>query len=132
MSNIISTVWNMEEDKVKSAPHPAGFLPLHTLELRILLVLLDGPSHGYRIVKEIEERERTLGVIYPGNLYRRIRDLLAKGLIEDDDPPKEGDADPRRRYFRVTALGEEVVRAEARRLEGLVSEARALGALSGN
>jgi DNA-binding PadR family transcriptional regulator len=122
----------MEEDKVNPAPHATGFLPLHTLELRILLVLLDGPSHGYRIVKEIEERERTLGVIYPGNLYRRIRDLLAKDLIEDDDPPEGRDTDPRRRYFRVTPLGEEVVRAEARRLEGLVSEARALGALSGN
>ncbi len=117
---------------MKPPSRATGFLPLHTLELRILLVLLDGPSHGYRIVKEIEERERTVGVIYPGNLYRRIRDLLAKGLIEDDDPPKGGDTDPRRRYFRVTALGEEVVRAEARRLEGLVGEARALGALSGN
>ncbi len=111
-------------------PHPADFLPLHPLELRILLTLLNGPAHGYRIVKEIEERERTLTAIYPGNLYRRIRDLLSKGLVEDADPPADGDTDPRRRYFRPTALGEAVVRAEAHRLQGLVREARAAGVLS--
>jgi hypothetical protein len=38
---------------------PLLLLPLHPLELRILLVLLDGPAHGYRIVKEIEGREKT-------------------------------------------------------------------------
>lgn len=112
------------------SPRITGLLPLHPLEFRILLVLLDGPAHGYRIVKEIESREKTLPSIYPGNLYRRIRDLLAKGLVEDADPPESADSDSRRRYFRPTALGEAVVRAEARRLEGLVREARALGALS--
>lgn len=112
------------------ASHPADFLPLHPLELRILLALLNGPAHGYRIVKEIEEREKTLTGLYPGNLYRRIRDLLAKGLVEDADPPSDGDTDPRRRYFRPTVLGEAVVRAEVRRLEGLVREAEAAGVLS--
>jgi DNA-binding MarR family transcriptional regulator len=33
-----------------------SYLPLHPLEFRILLALADGPSHGYRIVKAIEER----------------------------------------------------------------------------
>jgi len=80
-------------------------------------------------VKEIEARETTLPSIYPGNLYRRIRDLLAKGLLEDAEPPAAGDSDPRRRYFRPTPLGKAVARAEARRLEELVREARALGAL---
>lgn len=112
------------------ASDPAAFLPLHPLEFRILLVLLDGPAHGYRIVKEIEEREKELPSIYPGNLYRRIRDLLAKGLLEDADPPSAVEADPRRRYFSPTPLGEAVVKAEARRLEILVQEARALGVIS--
>ena len=111
---------------------PRSFLPLHPLEFRILLVLMDGPAHGYRIVKEIEEREREIGSIYPGNLYRRIRDLNAKGLLKEVQPPRDADADPRRKYFSPTALGEAVVRAEGARLEGLVREARALGVVPGS
>ncbi len=114
------------------ASDPRGFLPLHPLEFRILLVLLDGPAHGYRIVKEIETREKELGSIYPGNLYRRIRDLLAKGLLEEVSPPSGVEADPRRKYFAPTGLGEAVARAESQRLQALVQEARALGVLSGS
>ena len=113
------------------ASDPASFLPLHPLEFRILLVLLDGPAHGYRIVKEIETREKELSSIYPGNLYRRIRDLLAKGLLEEAAPPTGLDADPRRKYFAPTSLGEAVAKAEGQRLQTLVREARALGVISG-
>lgn len=102
-----------------------AYLPLHPLEFRILLVLLGGASHGYRIVQEIEAREGGGARIWPANLYRRIRDLLANGLIEETSPPRGADADPRRSYVRVSALGRRVARAEARRLEALVADARA-------
>ena len=115
-----------------NSPHdPARFLPLHPLEFRVLLALLGGPAHGYRIVRQIEEREREIPRIYPGNLYRRIRDLLAKGLVEEVEPPGDGETDPRRKYFAPTALGEAVARAEGRRLQSLVREAEALGVVSG-
>ncbi|HEX9885194.1 MAG TPA: helix-turn-helix transcriptional regulator [Longimicrobiales bacterium] len=108
---------------MSDAPSPDGSLPLHPLEFRILLVLLRGAGHGYRIVKEIEASEA--GRLYPANLYRRIRNLLGKGLIEETGPPEdEVEPDPRRTYFRVTGLGRDVARAEARRLEELVLEAR--------
>ncbi len=101
-------------------------LPLHPLEFRILLSLVDGPSHGYRIVKAIEAREEGRMRIYPANLYRRIRDLLTRGWIEETEaPPGETDPDPRRTYVRITARGREVARAEARRLDELVADARA-------
>ena len=109
-----------------------AFLPLHPLELRILLVLKNGPAHGYRIVKEIEAKEKELGPIYPGNLYRRIRDLLSRDLLEEVPPPLGQDVDSRRKYFGTTPLGESVATAEAQRLEGMVREARALGVLSGS
>ena len=35
------------------------------------------------------------------------------------------DDDPRRRYYQITELGRDVTAAEARRLEALLSEARA-------
>lgn len=106
------------------------FLPLHPLEFRILMILLTGPSHGYAVVQEIEKSEKDLKSIYPANLYRRIRDLLAKGFLEDAPPPDSESTDPRRRYFRATELGRAVVRAEAQRLQGLLTEARDRGLLS--
>jgi DNA-binding PadR family transcriptional regulator len=97
------------------------------LEFRILLILLDGPSHGYAVVQEIEEGEPAGGRIYPANLYRRIRDLLARELVEDSPPPDGVSSDPRRRYFQVTPLGMQVARAETERLGALLAEARKRG-----
>lgn len=105
---------------------PLSFLPLHPLELRILLVLLDGPGHGYRIVKEIEARDGAWTRIYPANLYRRIRRLLDDGLLSEVDRPQgDEESDGRRTYFEVTALGRDVARAEAARLRELVADAAA-------
>ena len=109
---------------------PTGFLPLHPLEYRILLILLGGPSHGYAVVQEIEDREANLGTIYPANLYRRIRDLLSRGLLEDADPPESELEDSRRRYFRLTEMGRAVVEAETGRLRNLLEEARDRGLLT--
>ena len=113
----------------KPQPSSSGFLPLHPLEYRILLILLAGPSHGYAVVQEIEEREASLGTIYPANLYRRIRDLLSRGLLEDADPPDSDQEDSRRRYFQLTELGRAVVEMETGRLKTLLEEARDRGLL---
>ena len=97
------------------------FLPLHPLELRILMALLDGPSYGTRIVTDIEMREGPDAKLYPANLFRRIRNLLSSGLVADAPAPP--DADPRRSYLCLTGLGREVAALEARRLRDLVEEA---------
>jgi DNA-binding PadR family transcriptional regulator len=101
---------------------PASFLPLHPLEFRILMALLAGPSYGTWIVQEIEEREGDRARLYPANLFRRIRDLLSRDLIEECGRPTG--ADPRRTYVRLTPLGQAVVRLEAQRLNELVMDAR--------
>lgn len=104
---------------------PTDFLPLHPLELRILLVASEGPSHGYRIVKAIEHVQGDRRKLYPANLYRRIRDLDARGLlVEVPPPPSEEPPGRPRTYFAITALGREVVRAEVARLEEQVRYAR--------
>lgn len=107
---------------------PSSFLPLHPLEFRILLVLRQGTSWGSRIVEEIESREGGRRKLYPANLYRRVRDLAARGLI--DEAPTPPDADPRRGYWALTSLGRAVTELEAERLRGLVEEAAALGLFS--
>jgi len=104
--------------------HAEGFLPLHPETFRILTVLHGQDLHGYAIVKELEQDAGRPGKVMPANLYRRLRTLLADGLLKETDGPAGEDVDERRRYFAVTSLGREVARAEARRMEGLLRDAR--------
>jgi DNA-binding PadR family transcriptional regulator len=106
---------------------PASFLPMHPLAFRVLMAVVKGPSFGTAIVQDIEAAEDGTQ-LYPANLYRRIRDLVAEGLLEVCDGP-EG-ADPRRTYVRLTSLGRTVAQAEAHRLDKLALDARALDLLS--
>jgi len=106
-------------------PDPEEFLPLHPFDLRILLVLAKGPAHGYPIVKAIEEREGSWTRVLPANLYRRLRDLHARGLVEEVDPPRDTPDDERqRRTYALTDLGRRVAVAEARRLAALAADAK--------
>jgi len=109
--------------RARRVPEPESFLPLHPLEFRVLLVLLESPSHAYRIVKEIEAREPR-PTVYPANLYRRIRDLLDKGLVEEQAPSREEASGRPRTVLRASELGRRVARLEAKRLETLLADAR--------
>lgn len=96
-------------------------LPLKPVLFWILLVLVDEPSHGYRILKEIERRSDGAVRLEPGNLYRYLRRLLDTDLIQEvATPPSD---DERRRTYDVTPLGRAVVRAEADRMRALVRAA---------
>jgi DNA-binding PadR family transcriptional regulator len=99
---------------------PSDHIPVHPLEFQALLVLMEDNLHGYGIAKEIERRETGLGKILPTNLYRRLRDLVAKGLISEASGTDEGN----RKLFSITPFGREVARAEAQRLAALVRMAR--------
>lgn len=101
--------------------------PLHALELGILLVLLEGESHAYAIVTELERRQPEQ-TIYPANLYRRLSDMVAAGFLEEAPVPADADA-RRRRYYRVTVEGRHAAREEALRLQRLVDGARQAGLL---
>jgi DNA-binding PadR family transcriptional regulator len=61
----------------------------------------------------------------PGTLYGAIKRMLAAGLIvESDERPDPEYDDERRRYYRLTALGQGVLGAETRRLSHLVEVAQ--------
>jgi DNA-binding PadR family transcriptional regulator len=61
----------------------------------------------------------------PGTLYGTIKRLLEVRWIEEsDERPDPKLDDERRRYYRLTALGLRVVKAEARRYAELVELAR--------
>jgi DNA-binding PadR family transcriptional regulator len=105
-----------------------GFLPLPTATFHILLALADEDRHGYGIIQDVAARTDGALRLSPGTLYRSIQRMLDQGLLQEthDRPAPELD-DERRRYYRITALGTAVAKAEARRLTQLVRMARARG-----
>lgn len=102
--------------------------PLSPAAFSILLALKDGEKHGYLILKEVAERTQGQVRLLPGTLYNLLKRMLEDGWIEelDERPDPELD-DERRRYYRLSGLGERVLHQEARRLENLVQLARQYG-----
>ena len=99
---------------------PEELLPLSPAVFHVLLALADAERHGYGIIKEV--RDRTNGEVNPGagTLYAAVQRMLDDALIvETNDRPATGD-DERRRYYRLTALGRQVARAEALRLARVI------------
>ena len=105
---------------------PGEFLPLTPAVFHILLALADAERHGYGIIKEVEARTDGSVRLGPGTLYGSIKRMSDEGMIEESDerPDPEAD-DERRRYYRLTGFGRRVAVAEAERLSGLVTAARA-------
>jgi DNA-binding PadR family transcriptional regulator len=99
--------------------------PLKPDVFLILMILIDGASHGYGIIKEAAERTGGQLQLQAGALYRRLKWMLDEGLIEEVDgaPGAEND-DERRRYYAISPRGIEVVEAEATRMARLVDAAR--------
>ena len=108
-------------------------LPLAPAVFHILLSLGEGERHGYALKREIALRTGGKLTLGAGVLYGSISKMLAQGLIEESvDRPDPHLDDERRRYYRMTALGKRVVKAEAQRLSSAVMAARSklIGGLS--
>jgi len=104
---------------------PERLLPLTSSVFHILLALCDGDLHGYGIMQEVAEHTDGHIRLGPGTLYGAIKRLLGSGLINevDERPDPELD-DERRRYYRLTDYGRQVLKAEVRRISKMVSVAQ--------
>lgn len=106
-------------------PDPASFLPLKTEVALIMMALESRALHGYAIIKDVRERSEATVELQTGALYRHLRRLLDDGLIvEVDRPAGEDSEDERRRYYRASPLGREVLAADLARMSRLVQAAR--------
>jgi len=113
-----------------ASPNVESFLPLHRDTFHILVSLADRERHGYAVMQDVIDRTSGKLRLSPSSLYASIRRLLDQGLIEElAERPDPAHDDERRRYYRLTRLGRDVAKAEARRLERLLSDARATGLL---
>jgi DNA-binding PadR family transcriptional regulator len=105
---------------------PESYLPMTEAAFHVLLALADGEKHGYAIKKEVSRRTGDKVRLGPGTLYGIIKRLLLDGMvIESDGRPDPALDDERRRYYRLTRLGEQVAIAEANRMQDLIDTARA-------
>ncbi len=108
-----------------AGPNPERFLPLTPAVFHILLALADQERHGLGVMDDVERRTGGAVLLGPGTLYGTIKRLVASDLIEQSErrPAPEED-DTRRRYYRLTRLGRQVVTLEAERLKVLVGVAK--------
>lgn len=98
---------------------PSAYLPLTPVEYHILLSLAGTESHGYAILRDIDDRTgKTLKLGF-ATLYRTIHRLLSDELLNEVEEGERKitaqDDDPRRKYYRLTDLGYQVLHAEALR-----------------
>jgi DNA-binding PadR family transcriptional regulator len=110
----------------------ASLIPLNPRDYLILFALVENDRHGYGIVKHVETGSLGGVRLDPANLYRALKRMIGDGLVEETEGPGDGDpAAERRKYYRITPLGREVVQLEARRLAELTAAARALDLIPG-
>lgn len=103
-------------------PKIDSFLPLKPNWFHILLSLAVEDQHGYGIMQDVLSRTNGKLRLWPATLYGTLKKLIEQGLIEEtgDRPAAEFD-DARRRYYRISGFGREVLDAETRRLHDLVT-----------
>jgi DNA-binding PadR family transcriptional regulator len=106
-----------------------ALLPLSPAVFHILLALADEEQHGYAIMRDIEDRTDGVVRVGPGMLYGSIKWLVADGFIEEAAAKGKAE-DERRKYYRLTAEGRGLLKAEASRLEAAVGLARSRRVLS--
>jgi DNA-binding PadR family transcriptional regulator len=101
---------------------PEKFLPLKSNWFHILISLAGGEQHGYGIMQDVLERSGGKVRLWPATLYGSLKRLIENGLIVESGtrPAPEFD-DARRRYYKLTPLGQRVLDLESQRLQDLVS-----------
>src|ERR1700759_2542222 len=104
------------------------FLPLSPATLHILLSLAGEDRHGYGIMQEVARQSQGQYKLGPGTLYDNLKKLMNHRLVEESARAASSDErdtrDARRRYYRLTNVGRDVLTAEVTRLEQVLREAK--------
>jgi DNA-binding PadR family transcriptional regulator len=107
--------------------------PLPSAAFQIMLALADCDLHGYAIMRQVEEQTGGRLRLGPGTLYGSIQALLEGKLIEEVERPQGTEVrQERRRYYRLTAVGRKLARAEAEKMADVLRVARTRKILRGD
>lgn len=100
-----------------SKSKPIG--PLTPAVFHILLALYGRERHGYDIMQQVKEDSHGQVKMGPGTLYGSLDRMMTAGLVIESNRQ-----DPRRIYYKLTALGQAALRAESGRLSAIAATAR--------
>lgn len=95
------------------------------IALYIMLALSLKPRHGYEIMQQITQDTEGHVKVGAGTLYGSIKQLLASNLIEEIP----FSASPRRKQYRLTRKGWDMLTAELKHYDHLIELAKARRAL---
>ncbi len=93
------------------------YVPMTETGFYILLCLQEA-NHGYGVVQKVKEMTDGDIVLAPGTMYGSLSKMEKDGLI---DFVREED---KRKIYRITALGEEVLDLEMKRIERLYKNSK--------
>jgi DNA-binding PadR family transcriptional regulator len=99
-------------------------LPLTEVSYFILLSLVPRPRHGYAIMKDVREMSQNRVELSTGTLYGAIKRMLEQGWILHSDDPEGEQSGRERKFYSLTGLGRQILKAEIERLHSLVVAAR--------
>jgi DNA-binding PadR family transcriptional regulator len=88
----------------------------------ILTALTKGRLHGYGVIQSVLALSETRVKLRPGTVYGALDRLESEGLVASDG--EEVEHGRVRRYFRLTAVGQQALEAETERLAANVRAAR--------
>jgi PadR family transcriptional regulator PadR len=95
--------------------------------LFVLASLARGELHGYAIAQDVEELSEGRVKLTAGTLYGALNRLAQGGLIAQTREQEVGGR--RRRYYRLTSLGETALVEEAARLRSTAASLSARAAI---
>lgn len=88
------------------------YVPMTETSFYILLCLRE-PSHGYQIIRSVEELTGGEIRLSPGTMYGALSKMEKDGLIALDREEEK------RKIYRITSLGKEILSLEMKRIERL-------------
>jgi DNA-binding PadR family transcriptional regulator len=94
-------------------------VPLTPAVFHILLALFGRERHGYDIMQQVKLDWQSAVKMGPGTLYGSLDRMIEAGLVT-----KGNTQNPRRIYYKLTARGQAVLKAETERLSHLEAVAR--------
>jgi DNA-binding PadR family transcriptional regulator len=98
-----------------------AMLPLPPAAFFVLFALADGEKHGYLIMQEVKVLSDGKLQMGPATLYTTIQKLAEQSFIEE----VENDSRRRRRNYRLTRAGKQLLNAELSRQNEVVLLAKA-------
>jgi DNA-binding PadR family transcriptional regulator len=91
------------------------------LRLVILSLIAEQPSHGYQIIKTLEERTGGVYAPSPGVVYPTLTLLEEQGLIE------QSGTDGAKKLYSLTDAGAEAIKADAATIKAITDRLQGAG-----